>query len=202
MAKRVLAILGTYRKGGISDQAVDEILRGAEDNGALTSKIYLIDGNIEFCVNCRKCTQDVDVKIRQRCVHDDELEGILEQIDAADGIVLACPTNFGRVTAVMKRFIERLVSYTYWAWDSKSFPKLRIQTLGKKGVTFTSTAAPAFFGRFFMSAPMRLMKQSLKLVGAKTVDSVRFGLVADTIEHKLDEKQLKRAYKAGCKLVS
>ena len=54
---KITAILGTYRKGGVIDSAVDEILAAAREAGAETTKIYLIDRHIEFCTNCRACTQ-------------------------------------------------------------------------------------------------------------------------------------------------
>lgn len=54
---KVLAIVGSYRKGGIIDTATDEILASAREEGAEAEKIYLIDKHIEFCTNCRSCTQ-------------------------------------------------------------------------------------------------------------------------------------------------
>ena len=45
--KKVTAIVGSYRKGGIVDTVIDEILASAEEEGAETGKIYLIDKNIE-----------------------------------------------------------------------------------------------------------------------------------------------------------
>ncbi|HIP52649.1 MAG TPA: flavodoxin family protein, partial [Chromatiales bacterium] len=55
--KRVMGIVGSYRKGGMIDTAVSEILRAAERDGALVSKVYLLDAHIEYCKNCRKCMQ-------------------------------------------------------------------------------------------------------------------------------------------------
>jgi len=54
---KITAIVGTYRKGGIIDAAVDEILSSAREEEAITGKIYLIDKHLEFCKNCRTCTQ-------------------------------------------------------------------------------------------------------------------------------------------------
>jgi multimeric flavodoxin WrbA len=41
---------------------------------------------------------------------------VLDQIEQSDGIMLGSPMNFWTVTALMKRFIERLVCYAYWPW--------------------------------------------------------------------------------------
>jgi len=43
---KVIAVVGSYRKGGIIDTAIDEILSSAKEGGAETSKIYLIDQHI------------------------------------------------------------------------------------------------------------------------------------------------------------
>ena len=55
---KIIAIVGTYRKGGVIDTAVDEILASAREADAEVSKVYLIDRHIEFCTNCRSCTQE------------------------------------------------------------------------------------------------------------------------------------------------
>ena len=40
MAKKIVAIVGTYRKGKVTDSAVDETRRGAASRGVETEKIY------------------------------------------------------------------------------------------------------------------------------------------------------------------
>ena len=64
---RITAIVGSYRKDGIIDTAIDEFLASAREEGAEVEKIYLIDKHIEFCTNCRTCTQQ-DGERRGQCV--------------------------------------------------------------------------------------------------------------------------------------
>lgn len=113
MAIKVIRIVGSYRKGRTIDSAVSAILEGAKAKGAETKKIYLLDKHIEFCKNCRNCAQQKIEARRGKCVHDDDMEDILAEIDGADAVVLGAPVNFYNVTAVMKRFIERLLPYAY-----------------------------------------------------------------------------------------
>lgn len=199
MGAKIVAIIGTYRKGRVIDTAVSEVLKGAEAHGAQTSKIYLIDKHIEFCTNCRKCAQQKDVGVRAKCVHDDDMEVILQQIDNADGIVLASPVNFGNVTAVTKRFIERLIVYGYWPWGGK-MPKLRIENPSKKAVTITASACPAFIAGILMPGPLKVLKSAARCMGATVLKSLYFGPVAQTEDATLDRKSLLKAYKAGEKL--
>ena len=91
------------------------------------AKIYLIDKHIEFCANCRTCTQQ-EGQTRGQCSTIDDMRGILDEIERPDAIVLASPMNFWTVTAIMKRFIERLVCYAYWPWGGS--PR-RCETNGK-----------------------------------------------------------------------
>ena len=49
----ITAIVGTYRRNGIIDRIVDEILYSAKGQGAQINKIFIIDKHIEFCTNCR-----------------------------------------------------------------------------------------------------------------------------------------------------
>jgi len=129
------------------------------------------------------------------------MEDILSQVDSADALVLGSPTNFGNVTAVTKRFIERLLPYVYWPWGAK-MPKFRIKNTNKKAVIVTSSAAPAFLGRIFMRAPLTALKAAAKCMGTKVVQSLYFGPVAQSPDSTLNEKSLRKAYKAGEKLVS
>jgi len=170
MSKKIVGIVGSYRKDRVIDTAVSEVLKGAEAHGAETSKIYLIDMHIEFCANCRKCAQEKDVGNRAKCVHNDDMEDILSRVDSADALVLGSPVNFFNVTAVTKRFIERLLPYAYWPWGAK-MPKFRVKNATKKAVIVTSSAAPAFLGRIFMRAPLTVLKAAAKCMGAKVVQS-------------------------------
>ena len=66
MNRKIVGIVGSYRKGGIIDTAVSEALKGAESSGADSVMIYLPDKKIEFCNNCRACTQQPGDK-RGKC---------------------------------------------------------------------------------------------------------------------------------------
>ena len=201
MGIKVVGIVGSYRKGKTIDSAVSAVLEGAKANGAETKKIYLLDKHIEFCKNCRSCAQQKIEARRGKCVHDDDMEDILAEIDGADAVVLGSPVNFYNVTAIMKRFIERLLPYAYWPWG-KAAPVPRIAKADKKAVTVTSSACPAFIGRIAFRCTLGLLKAAAKCVGAKVTKSLYFGPVAGREDSQLSEKALLKARKAGEELVS
>ncbi|MBI5446452.1 MAG: flavodoxin family protein, partial [Deltaproteobacteria bacterium] len=93
MPRKVLGIVGSYRKGGAIDTLVSEVLCAAGEAGAETTKIYLVDRRIEFCTNCRRCTQ-VPGPDPGPCLHNDDLAEILRAYRLSDGLVLGAPVNF------------------------------------------------------------------------------------------------------------
>jgi multimeric flavodoxin WrbA len=199
---KIIAINGSYRKGGINDQFIDAVLAFAGQKDTQTEKIYLIDKHIEFCTNCRKCASDDRSKRFGGCVFNDDMRGIIEKIESADRIILACPVNFSTVTAVMKRFIERLICYGYWPWE-KWIPVNRIKKKDrvKRAVVFTSSGCPGWLARFLMPSSLSILKNAANMLGAKVVMSVYLGAVCMVQDQKLNEKQLKQAQKAAERLL-
>ncbi|VAX32273.1 Iron-sulfur flavoprotein, partial [hydrothermal vent metagenome] len=53
----ILAINGSYRNNGITDQTVGAMVQAVETAGAEAEHILLREYPIEFCLNCRVCTQ-------------------------------------------------------------------------------------------------------------------------------------------------
>jgi multimeric flavodoxin WrbA len=194
---KVTAIVGTYRKGGIVDQAVEAILTSAKEANAEISKIYLIDKHVEFCTNCRSCTQ-LQGSMPGQCVIDDDMSGILAEVQRADAIILASPMNFWTVTALMKRFIERLVCFAYWPWG-KAAPKVRNARKTKRAVLVSASACPAILARLFTKMH-GLMRGVAGLLGAKTVGVLCIGFAATKQSQSLPPRALKKARRLGKKL--
>jgi len=195
---RITAIVGSYRKGGIIDQAVDEMLAAAREAGAETSKIYLVDTRIEFCSNCRLCSQQ-NGAARGVCPIVDPMGELLDQVEASDAIILASPTNFATVTALMKRFIERLVCYAYWPWGAAA-PKARSRDLPRRAVLVASSAAPALLARLGTSI-VRVLKQAAGLLGARTVGVLFIGCAARQNRQDPGERVRRQARLLGKRLV-
>jgi len=198
-SNKVTAIVGSYRKGGIIDTAVDAILASAREEGAEVRKIYLKDANIRFCTNCRTCTQEPGDE-RGQCVIADGMNGILDEIEGSTGIVLGSPMNFGTVTAVMKRFFERLVCFAYWPWETNA-PKIRNKSKPRRAVIVASSMAPAWMARP-TTQMVGLMKKAAALMGAKTVGVLYVGLAARQQNQRISRKTIEKAQMLGKKLVS
>jgi multimeric flavodoxin WrbA len=194
MARKIIAITGSYRKGGTIERAVDAILQAAAEKGAETQTIRLIESHIEFCRNCRKCTQQEGPQ-RGVCAQPDDMEDILRKIEAADGLVLASSVNFFGVTAVTQRFMERLVCYAFWPWG-KPGPVTRVKDRGLKAVLVTSSAMPAALGRIFTRS-LGGLKRAAKTLGAKPAGTLFIGKAALHEKQELPQALLDKARKLG-----
>jgi len=199
MGVKITAIVGTYRKGHVIDKAVDEILSAAAAEGAETRKIYLADTHIEFCTNCRVCTQN-PAGMRGSCPLADEMAAVMDQIDASDGIILASPMNFWTVTAITKRFIERLICYAYWPWGTAA-PKARRQARQKRAVLVASSAAPSFLARLSTSM-VKVLRQVCEVIGAKAIGVLFIGLAARQENQELGNGARRKAALLGRKLAA
>jgi NAD(P)H-dependent FMN reductase len=98
---RILGIVGSPRRGGNTEILVDEVLAGAEADGALTEKVILSKLNIGPCRGCDAC------KKRGRCVQQDDLPALLEQMEQSQVWVLGTPVYYWGPTAQFKAFVDR-----------------------------------------------------------------------------------------------
>lgn len=180
---KILAINGSYRDDGITDQTVETLALALEAAGAKTEIILLREYPIEFCLNCRECTQQPGAAPGE-CVHHDGMQELIDKIERADCYILAAPTNFGSVTAIFKRFMERLAIYAYWPWDMNG-PQYR-KAQKKKALLISSCAAPGILGRWFFGTDTQL-KMTAKTIGAGVVGSLFTGMIAKEQYPKLPE---------------
>lgn len=199
-AAKVLVINGSYRDDGITDQAVEVTVAALKSAGAETEIVNLRDYPIEFCLNCRECTQQPGTS-PGTCVLDDGMHDLVEKIEASQAYVLASPTNFGSVTAMFKRFMERLVAYAYWPWD-KPYPKSRKSGLvPKKAMLISSSAAPSWMGRWLYGSS-RQLDMTAKTVGAKSVGTLFTGLASTEKHKRLTQKSVDRAHALAARLLA
>jgi len=196
---KILAINGSYRDNGITDQGVEALVNALELAGADVDLILLREHPIEFCLNCRECTQ-MPGDSPGICVHNDEMKDLIKKIEQADAYIFASPTNFGSVTAIFKRFMERLVVYAYWPWD-KNYPELRKRNVQKKkAVLVSSCAAPGIIGRLMFGIRKQL-KITAQTVGADTVGTLFTGLIANTPKQTLPANVQKKIQILAAKLL-
>jgi len=196
---KILVINGSYRAGGVTDQVLGEMEKSLKKAGVEVENVILRDYPIEFCLNCRVCNQQPG-DVPAECVQDDGMKGLIDKIENSDGYILASPTNFAAVTAIFKRFLERLAVYAYWPWDIKSPQYRKEKRQKKKAVLVSSCAAPGFMGSLMFNT-LKDLKSTAKVIGAEHVGTIFTGLVAGSPNHKISEKVKAKAKDQAAKLV-
>ena len=107
---KVVAFNGSPRKEGNTHLAINLVLEELKQEGIKTECLQLGGSDIRGCKACYKC---FELKNR-RCIQNDELNGYVEKMIEADGIIIGSPTYFANVSTEVKALIDRagLVSPT------------------------------------------------------------------------------------------
>lgn len=185
----LLVINGSYRENGAIDQALAVAIEAAQKAGANVEVVYLREEPIEFCLNCRACTQEKG-EAPGACVLHDEMAAIIARIEAADSYILASPTNFFSATALFKRFMERLLPYAYWPWGTMA-PAMRRKARSKKALLIASSAAPGLMARLVFGT-LKQLKMTASTIGARPIGTVFIGRMSEQEHPKLGDAAKRR----------
>jgi NAD(P)H-dependent FMN reductase len=99
--RRMLGIVGSPRRGGNTERLVDEVLRGAQEAGALVEKVLLSELDIAPCRACDSCRRTGG------CVQQDDMPAVMEQMMRSGVWVLGTPVYWWGPTAQFKAFLDR-----------------------------------------------------------------------------------------------
>ncbi|HEY8363461.1 MAG TPA: flavodoxin family protein [Tissierellaceae bacterium] len=143
--KKILALMGSPRKGKNTDVLLGYLLDGINKEEYEIKKINLIDKKINHCTGCDYCGHV------EGCVEKDDMYEIYEGFDTSDIIILAAPIYFNSINGLTKNMIDRCQRY----WSLK-------YTLGKKykntedriGIFLAVGGAPFAFEQFSGSIPV------------------------------------------------
>ncbi|WP_457595531.1 flavodoxin family protein [Hydrogenimonas sp.] len=197
--QKIFIVNGSYRDNGITDQTLEIMTRTLQAAGAETETLWLRRFPLDFCLNCRSCTQQPG-PMPGLCVLSDGMHEVIEKLEEADGYIFASPTNFGSATALYKRFLERLIPYAYWPWGERAPEYRRAGGRRKSALLVASSAAPEIVGRLFYST-LKQLGMGAKAVGADTVGTLFAGAVAPQRDPLLPQRTRAKAEKLARKLI-
>ena len=176
---KVLALIGSPRKGGNTDILVDKILEGCKEKGFTSEKLYLYDLSISACTDCRLCkSKDYE------CAIKDDMRQIYPLMVEADVIIFGTPVYWYGPTGKMKLLIDRMRPFI----ASKKMQ-------GKRGVL----AAPSEEGPKACKALLEMFRMSFDYLGMEFVDSI-LSSAYEKAEVSRNEDDLKKAYEVGISL--
>jgi multimeric flavodoxin WrbA len=103
-AINVVAFNGSPRKGGNTSLMIEAVFSVLRAEGISAKEIQIGNNKVRGCAACGQCR----MKKLNHCVFDDDpVNGWIEEMKNAHGIILASPAYFANVTTEMKSLIDR-----------------------------------------------------------------------------------------------
>ncbi len=103
---KIMAFVGSPRKGSNVDCLIDKVIEGACSRAcASVEKVYLYEANIKSCTGCLACTA---FKGSQACPLKDDMAGILERMTQADGFIFGTPNHVHSMSAGLVNLFCRM----------------------------------------------------------------------------------------------
>ena len=101
-----LVLSGSRNRQGKTAQAINSIVKGANEAGGSSECIFLPELALE---RCRQCNDDGWGVCRNEghCIIDDDFASIVDKIETADVVVFANPVYFGDLSESMWNFLRR-----------------------------------------------------------------------------------------------
>ncbi len=104
---KVMAIVGSPRKGGNTDILIDKVLEGAKSTGNVeVEKIYVYDSDIHYCTGCGLHNILFGSK---DCPFKDDMPGIMERMIEADAFIFGTPNHCRTISAGLTNFFSRMM---------------------------------------------------------------------------------------------
>jgi len=101
---KVAAFNGSPKRDGNTARMLRYALEELEAAGVETELVQIGGRPLRGCLACMKCFERQD----RRCVNNtDEMNGFIELMDNADGILIGSPTYYADITSETKALIDR-----------------------------------------------------------------------------------------------
>ena len=99
---KIIIINGSHRKNGATASILNNMHQKLETYPNVEVQFFNVaDFNLKYCVGCCKCYRN------GKCIFNDDIEKLSENIETADGIIIGSPTYASNVSGQMKVIIDR-----------------------------------------------------------------------------------------------
>jgi len=138
---KLMAFVGSPRKGSNTDILVDQVIAGAASRAEVESeKLYLYELDIKYCNACGAHTVFQGGK---DCPLSDDMGPVLERMQQADAFIFASPNHGRTISAAMTNFFARMMPLLkmhveYDAQGTIVHAEARPLIKGKKAVSVVS----------------------------------------------------------------
>lgn len=98
---KAICIIGSPKPNGSTACVTDKIIEGMKRNNINVKKYVLGEMNINYCKGCMKCYKT------KKCIQNDDMNIIINDLTQADIVVISSPSYWGDVTGQLKVFFDR-----------------------------------------------------------------------------------------------
>jgi multimeric flavodoxin WrbA len=197
---KLMAIIGSPRKGGNTELLMDQVIAGCSSKTSVDlEKIFVAEKKIEFCTGCMSCVMPSPGT--GKCVITDDMADILEQMKKSDAFIFGTPNHMRTITAPLLNFITRMLPLLEFRpeYDSKGNRiggEITSKLGGKKAAVVISQGEPYFCSPMvYETLISNLHDFRLQLAGnVISLGNLEKGQVADR------KQDLKNAFDLGVKL--
>ena len=196
---KLLAVLGSPRKGKSTDVLLDKMIEGARsvEPDLHVEKINLVDRDIRHCRNCLLCRDREEPGPVARCAIRDDMDDIVPHLLEADLLAFGTPVHMGYATGLVMAFLERIV----WRFARperrfltvRGIPTPRDTKRRRAAILVTSGIIPPLYRRLCDQATPLIKGTLADSLGARTVGSVYAG----ALEHRGAEHYFGKATRLG-----
>lgn len=174
---KIVALYGSPRRGGNTDELLNSFLSGVGDNDKLgkdpkinmiIDRIMVSETGISPCRECRHCSTD------GQCIVNDGMQKIYQKIIDCDLLIVGSPIFFTSVSGQLKSFIDRF--QRFWALKYELGNKLDVKP-GRKGILFSCAG----------SKPQSIFDCTKKIIRA-FFDVIYIEYYADFLYNNIDFK--------------
>lgn len=99
---KVVAFNGSPKEKGNTYYAIRTVADEIEKEGIEVEIVHVGNKAIRGCLACNACAKN-----NGKCIIDDEVNGWVEKMISADGIILGSPVYFSGINGTMKSFLDR-----------------------------------------------------------------------------------------------
>lgn len=99
----IVAFVGSPRAGGNTDLLVQQVIEGAQEQGARVARHFLHALDLRPCDACEGCRGRMD----DRCIIEDDMQPIHAQLRACDAVIVGTPVYWFSMSAQTKILLDR-----------------------------------------------------------------------------------------------
>jgi multimeric flavodoxin WrbA len=109
---KILGICGSPVKGGNTESLLQDALKHIQGKEGVSTELFtLADRKFNGCLHCNWCVKKQSEG--KFCSQEDDLAPLYPALLSADGVLLASPVHFGRLSGSMANAIDRLRAFVH-----------------------------------------------------------------------------------------